>query len=101
MRALARTSGWLLVGVGLGIAGYFAYAYYDYRANAMGDAAARALSGLPDSRVAGMPLTQEILNQHYREVFVEHVMYATVGIVVLAFGALLIVRTGEPGKPDE
>lgn len=100
-RVLAGIAGWLLIGMGLGIAGYYAFSYYDYRANAMGEAAVRALRGLPDSRVAGMPLTQEVINEHYREVFIEHVLHATVGIVLLAVGVLLVMRTREPGPSDE
>lgn len=100
-RSGMRVAGWLLVGVGIGIAGYYAFAYYEYRADAMGIAALRALRALPDSRVAGMPLTQEVINEHYRQVFIEHLLSATVGLVVLAIGALLVARTRETGWNDE
>lgn len=89
---MRRIAGLLLVGLGLGVFGYFAWSYWDYRMNAMGEATLRALLAKPDSRIAGMPFTQEVLNEHFREVFFEHLLRGLVGIVIAVIGWFLLAR---------
>lgn len=93
---MLRVAGFVLIGLGLGVFGYFAWSYWDYRMNAMGEAAMRALLAKPDPRIAGMPFTQEVLNEHFREVFFDHLLRGLVGVVLGGIGWVLVARGRRP-----